>query len=758
MSEAMTDHFELVGTALTFADLGSIVQKTVQRHLDALESTDGPPWVLDYQPKIEAVLQSVNATTEVLKYASAQLDRDTLGGCATTAVRKSALKAFNSCDNAFESIHRYYLQHPYENMRPSYRLDEYDRLPHNGKRLDKARTSLLLILAVLQLRKDMSTSYADHCFMSPPADTSSSNETTVPLQRLQIENLVTQMKAMDQDIDDSSSGDGESNAGSDSSWDIKSRESTPGSRAGFTDPRASRSAIPNRRDESRDSHYRSPVRQRLSWVPSVAGSQSRCTSAEPPRRRTSITPVASPAAPPIDPLAVSDAVPPFMAKPTFANLLMQTAHSASAFPEMLATETYGWYNSNRVYMNSMRCALDILNQNFGDLLLSYEQSGKGGSDAPPLPLANPFPIVDLADQAPKKKSKKSKEKKKGTKKAQKESKFTECWDPPVTNMAPPPVPVELFADPFADLQNFVGNRDFADAKVPEEVLVPKLAREKKTKPAALDGHAANDKIETSALPDPKSFVNRDYPAPPASESVDDPTSAQRRARDPARDRTQQFRAWQNMQQPAARSTPGLADSQGWNAANVAPTVAETDPVDDWATFAVIGKKGKKTNKKSKKSALAEEPIPEMEVTSTMNEVDPPRKKHSRKSAGDLKDSATNSLIEPPPPPGEKDMIGGLAFPFPPTSYYISPPPPPPPRSISEDFVPAPKERKNKKGSKKHGYLPATAESMKDDDWSWSHLQSHATGAGRSSQKPKDPVEDLLQQWTTGDAASSGTEI
>ncbi|WPA98383.1 uncharacterized protein RHO25_002995 [Cercospora beticola] len=752
----MTDHFELVGTALTFADLGSIVQKTVQRHLDALESIGGPPWVLDYQPKIEAVLQSVNATTEVLKYASAQLERETLGGFATTAVRKSALKAFNSCDNAFESIHRYYLQHPSENMRPSYRLDEYDRLPRYLKRLDKARTSLLLILAVLQLRKDMSTSYDDYLSMSSAADTFSSNETTIPLQRLQIENLVTQMKAMDQDIDDSSSGDGESNAGSDSSWDIRSRKSTPESAADFPDPRTPRSAIPNHRDGSRDSKDRSPSRHRLSWVPSIPGSESRCPSAERPRRRTSITPVTSLAAPPIDPfLPIADGVPPFMAKPTFANLLMQTAHSASALSEMLATETYGWYNSNRVYMNSIRCALDILNQNFGDLLVSYEQSAKGGSDAPPLPLTDPFPIVDLAEQAPKKRSKKSKEKKKGTKKAQKESKFTECWDPPVANMAPPPVPIELFADPFADLQNFAGPCDVADVKVSEEVLVPKPPRKKKTKVAALDGHAADDKIETSALPNPKSLDNCDYPGSPASEAVGGLEAAQREARDPASIRTQQFRAWQNMQQPAARSTVGHADSQGWNAANVDPTVAQTDPVDDWDTFAVIGKKGKKTHKKPKKSALASEVITQAGVIRL--EVEPPRNP-TRKDTRDLKDSANDGLLESPPPPSEKDSIGGLAFPFPPTSYYISPPPPPPPRSISKDFVPAQKEEKTKKGLKKHGYLPATAESVKDDDWIWSRMQTQATGARRVSRKPEDPVDDLLQQWTTGDAMSSGSEI
>ncbi|GIZ38216.1 hypothetical protein CKM354_000163900 [Cercospora kikuchii] len=747
MSEAMTDHFELVGTALTFADLGSIVQKTVQRHVGALESMSGPPWVLDYQPKIEAVLQSVNATTEVLKYVSVQLDRETLGEFATTAVRKSALKAFNSCDNAFESIHRYYLQHPSENMRPSYKLDEYDRLLHSRKRLDKARTSLLLIVAVLQLRKDMSTSYDDYLSISPPADKFPSNKTTIPLQRLQIENLVTQMKAMDEDIDDSASGDGESNAGSDSSWDIRSRDSTP------------RSAISNHRDGSRDSKARSPSRHRLSWLPSTPGSEPRCTSVEPPRRRTSITPVTSPAAPPIDPfLPIPDGVPPFMAKPTFANLLMQTAHSASAFSEMLATETYGWYNSNRVYMNSIRCALDILNQNFGDLLVSYEQSAKGGSDAPPLALTDPFPIVDLADQAPKKKSKKSKEKKNGTKKARKESKFTECWDPPVTNMAPPPVPIELFADPFADLQNFVGPRDFADANVPEEILVPKLPREKKRKIPAFDEHAADDKIETSVLPDPKSFGHRDYPAPPAPGSVDDPTSAQRRARDPAHIRTQQFRVWQDINQPAARSIVGHADSQGSNAANAVPTIVENDPVDDWDTFAVIGKKGKKTHKKTKKSTLASELIPGTGVTSTTNDVVPPRKKHSRKAAGDVKDSASDGLIEPPPPPSEKDMMGGLAFPFPPTSYYIPSPPPPPPRAIGEDCVPPQKERKNKKGSKKHGYLPAMAESVKDDDWIWNQMRSHVTGTGKSSQKPKDAVDDLLQQWTTGDAMSSDSDI
>lgn len=179
---------------------------------------------------------------------------------------------------------------------------------------------------------------------------------------------------------------------------------------------------------------------------------------------------------------------------------------------------------------------------------------------------------------------------------------------------------------------------------------------------------------------------------------------------------------------------------------------------DWDTFAVIGKKPKKTHKKPKKSALAPEPILETEATSTMNEIDLLRKKHSQKAAGDVKDGTTDGLLEPPPPLGEKDMVGGLAFPFPPTSYHIPPTPPPPPRSISKDFVPARKERKNKKGSKKHGYLPATAESVKDDDWSWSHLRSHTNGAGRSSQQFKDPVDDLLQQWTTGDAMSSDSDI
>lgn len=169
---SMVDNFTTVGLALEVADLGASVFKAAKRHsrsFGALSRDDGHPTeyraVKDYIEVTEASITEIQSTTAVLKLAAVQLDVEELGQWSSTGGAKTASRALELSKNTFNSMREQFLLNADQVIGcTSYLIAERcdgaaDKLALRNKDLGRARTSLLLMLAVLKLKRDTSSRY-----------------------------------------------------------------------------------------------------------------------------------------------------------------------------------------------------------------------------------------------------------------------------------------------------------------------------------------------------------------------------------------------------------------------------------------------------------------------------------------------------------------------------------------------------------------------------------------------------------------------
>lgn len=168
----MVDTYTIVGRTLEVADLGSSVLKAAKRHSKAFGSvslndscTLQPRGIKDYVHVIEASRTEIRSTTEVLELAAVQLDFEQLGKWSSDGGIKTASRALELSKDTFNAMREQFLKDSDQVTGcTSYLIarrcdDAADKLASFNKDLERASTSLLLMLAVLKLKRDTSSRY-----------------------------------------------------------------------------------------------------------------------------------------------------------------------------------------------------------------------------------------------------------------------------------------------------------------------------------------------------------------------------------------------------------------------------------------------------------------------------------------------------------------------------------------------------------------------------------------------------------------------
>jgi hypothetical protein len=450
----MVDNFTTVRLALEAAELGAAVLQAARLLWASSPVHASQPRAFgDYNHQVRHVASHVESTTDVLKRAAVQLDMEQLGRWASLGGLKTATRAFESCTRSFNAMHEHFSKDPDLIFGCTPWLiaqrcsDAVEELASLDKDMERARTSVLLMLAVLKLKRDSSSSYRMHLTPQGPLMLiGASNDATIRLQHLQVQALAAQMKRLGlgglQDADDAESDDSSVLSNSDVSSAKGATQHTPGTtplnlRDGSSGPRGNDG--PSRAWEFPARKYKTPTEGSVMSTASSSASSDRSQSPfnmhRPPRSSQTV-----------DSSEVD-------------TLLLQAAHSASSLASELATESHSWYKSRRLNSNAIRGSLEMLKSRVEGLLGTFEQC-KGEMYFTPVSLLGPTPITDIVDCVPSNVRgpsppirKRNQSAKKSKKKASERSKQQmRAFDEPPTKMTmpppPPPPPPATMMPPF----------------------------------------------------------------------------------------------------------------------------------------------------------------------------------------------------------------------------------------------------------------------------------------------------------------------
>ena len=406
----MAENFTVVGLALEVADLGTSLLKATKRHsktFGASSHHDSLPTehraVKDYIGMVDASSTEVLSTTEVLNLAAIQLDVEELGQWSSNGGMKTASRALELSKSTFNAIREQFLLSADQVIgSTSYLIagrcdDAADKLASYNKDLERARTSLLLMLAVLKLKRDTSSRYDDASTDNEVEMlTSYSDDTLVKLQRLQVQNLAAQMQAIGLgDLESADGSDSDSEAGSvESKSDVTSiaegmgtfMQHTPGTTPNAPEPGSLEAKTRSERDKDLAAYsWALPAEHRRSRR---AGSAISIASSSASSDSSQSTFLRSPA----QSTQIVDSG-------EVDTLLLQAAHSASSLAAELATETHSWHKSHRLNSNAIRGSLEMVKSRVEGLLGTFEQC-KGTTYLIPVSLLGPTVITDIVDCVP----------------------------------------------------------------------------------------------------------------------------------------------------------------------------------------------------------------------------------------------------------------------------------------------------------------------------------------------------------------------